>query len=156
MNKKIYLTLLQILLLLLVIGGAWLLFNKGFGKLQPKPQASPAPVRFEPKTLRKEAYQIKRELTKTDKTSGDLILADNSDFQIVYLISNDQFIVDLKNLSFQEGKKRAEEWFRNKGFLQEELCVLRISFAASKAVESDFSFQDTFPTGCPVPTLKPQ
>lgn len=156
MSRKIYLTLLQMLLLIMVIGGAWLLLSKGFGKLQPKPQAPSVPVRFEPKTLRKEAYQIKQELTRTNKTSGDLILEDNSDFRVTYLISNDEFIVDIKTTSYDLSKQKAEKWFRDKGFSAEELCILGISFVATKELKPDFSFKDATPADCPLPEIKPQ
>lgn len=155
MTKKIYLPLIVVVLLIVFLGGL-LLSKKSLNDFNKKALPSPTPARFEPKTLRKEAYDIKHRITKTDKKSGDLVVEDNSSFTITYLISNDEFIVDIETTSYDLSKQKAEKWFRDKGFSAEELCLLGISFVATKELKPDFSFKDVVPTGCPLPEIKPQ
>ena len=155
-RENFTLLLLGVVCILLII--SFVLFLKVpeiFEKKRPVPtRTSPPPV---VNSLRQEAIELKQRLTKTDKKVGDLILEDNSDFQITYLISNNQFIVEIKKSSFDESKQEAEQWFLNKGFLANELCSLRISFAVSRQIKPDFSGKDAVPTDCPVqkPIQKP-
>lgn len=147
MNK-----IILILVLILVFGvGLWFVYyNRQF---QLRPPTLPTPTPEIQTTLRQEGYEIKNQLTKTDKKIGDLTLENNADFKIDYLISNDQFIVTIKNPSYSLAKQKAETWFTDKGFLPGELCVLKLSFAASKEIKPDFSQKDAVPQNCPVPPL---
>lgn len=148
MNNRNYL-ILTIVLILTIAVGAWLLAGKKF--LKPTAVSSPSPIAQiqEPRILSLEATKLKRDLVKTDKETGDLVLETNADFQIKYLIFNDQFIVTIKEEPFGQNKQQAQEWFLDKGFVAEDLCLLKITFAASREVKPDFSQEDALPTSCP-------
>jgi len=110
--------------------------------LEPKssPEASPA-------ALSRQAMELKEQITKTDKKVGDLV-SDYDDFTISYLISNDEYIVTIKNSPFKDSKKKAEDWFLNQGFARGDLCFLKITFVPVKNVEFS-SPEDAHPTDCP-------
>ncbi len=139
------------IILILIIGfGAWFLAGKGV--LQPvAPSSLPSPPAqiSEPKILGLEALKLKRDLVKTDKKIGDLVLETNADFEIKYLIFNEQFVVTVKEEPFGPNKQQAQAWFLDKGFTAENLCPLKLTFAASREVAPDFSQKDALPTGCP-------
>lgn len=141
-------------LIVIVIIAGWLLSKTQ--KFQAIPQASPQPS-LSPltKTLSKSAFELKKEITKTDRKSGDLILEENNDLKIIYLISNDLFIVSIKTSSYETAKQTAESWFLNKGFSKEDLCNLKLSFGASKDIKPDLTLEDIIPSGCPLPTIQP-
>lgn len=149
MSNKVLLVLTTILILI-IAAGTWLLISP---KNKP-PSAPPAlpQIGQEPKLLSVAGTKIKRELTKTAKITGDLILADNPEFKITYLIYNDQFIVNVKAKPFATSKAQAEKWFADKGFGTGDLCLLKITFAASKEIKPDFASQDAVPSGCPTVT----
>lgn len=147
-NRKF---LISAIILILIIGiGAWLLAGKKV--LKPTAVFSPSPIAQiqEPKILSPQAINLKRDLVKTDKEIGDLVLKESSGFEIKYLISNDEFIAHVKIAPFIEHKKAAEQWFIDKGFGAEDLCLLKITFTVSKNVQSGLQAADVLPTGCPV------
>lgn len=147
LNNRSLSLLVIILTITLLIIGAWILFKNH----QDSQNLAPPPSTVEKdKTLGLKALEAKKELTKTDKTSGDLVLEENSDFQIIYLISNDQFMVFINKLPFAETKDKAQKWFTDKGFTQQDLCLLRISFSLSKEISKDTILEekDVVPSGC--------
>ena len=148
-TKKYFWVFIVLVIAIFLITGTGILFfiSRQNNKLPiPKSGISGA--------LSEKAVEIKKEITKTNKTSGDLIVENNPDFNITYLISNDQFMVTIKNSSYDETKNAVEKWFLNQGFTQQELCLLRLSFSASKQIKPDFSGDDAVPKGCPVPKPK--
>ena len=102
--------------------------------------------------LGKESTAIKSRLTKTDKKSGDLILEQSSEFEISYLISNDQFIITIKTTPYGDVKKKAEKWFTDKGLSAGDLCLLRITFVSPKDLNVVFTPESVAPSGCAAPT----
>jgi len=135
---------IAVLLLVTVFILAWTISRS---KTKPSPTPS-----IERATLSEKAQKIKKEVTQTDKESGDLILLDNDNLAIKYLISNKQFLVEIKKAPFEKGKKEAEEWFMGKGFTREDLCLLRINFGAQRTIKPSLSNSDMFPSGCPIPS----
>lgn len=100
------------------------------------------------KNLRPEALEIRAKITKTDKKVGDLIKADTADFKIIYLISNEQFLVHIKSDNYQQAKAKAEQWFKSQGFNMKDLCSLRITFGSLNLDNPPKSDADFLPTGC--------
>jgi|SRR3989344_5071398 len=96
--------------------------------------------------LSQSGQAVKSQITKTDKTEGDLT-TDYPEFTVDYLISNDRYIVTIKQNPFSEMKKKAENWFISQGFSQQDLCVLKISFYPAKGIEIS-NEDDTKPSGC--------
>lgn len=147
MTNRNYLILTIVLILIIGIG-AWFLVGKKV-LAPPVPPVQPTAEITETQILSLEATKLKRDLVRTDKQTGDLALESNADFEIKYLIYNDQFIVTVKNEPFDNFKSTAQQWFLDKGFDAEDLCLLNITFTASREVKPDFSQEDAIPTGCP-------
>jgi len=135
------------LVILLAAGGFWLLNSK-----QTKKGLAPEPTQA-PLVLSKDSLGLKQSLTKTDKKSGDLVLENNDNFKIIYLIYNDEFIVFVNKSPYEEIKQKSEGWFRGKGFSALDLCLLKISFTATKETRPDFSSTDAVPFGCATPIV---
>ncbi|KKS03769.1 hypothetical protein A2W70_02485 [Candidatus Curtissbacteria bacterium RIFCSPLOWO2_02_41_11] len=141
------------LFLIVKIVAVFIIISLGIGlfvrlKLQPQQPKVQTVGQAERPVLREEAQKIKKGMTATDKKIGDLTILDNKTAKITYLISNDQFIVEIKEAPFEDGKKQIESWFINKGFTQGELCVLRISFGTSKTIKPNLTSSEILPLGC--------
>jgi hypothetical protein len=149
-NKSFIGFLLTLLLIVVVIAGFIFIQSGRKSTKKLKPTSTPT---TSASFLSNKAKDLKEELTKTDKKIGDLILAENDQFKVTYLISNDQFIVTVKKNPFVDNKKAAEKWFLSKGFKQGDLCFFRINFGPSKEVTYTMSAADTVPTGCDVPAI---
>ena len=113
-------------------------------------EATATPIRHldEPLTLSQSSYEIKQRLVKTDKSSGDLVLAQSGTYKVTYMISADQFMVFVETIPFDSSKAAAEQWFLDQGFVRSDLCILKISVTATKQVAPDFSAKDAIPTNC--------
>lgn len=140
-HNKLYLLLTLILILILGISG-WYLY-KGNLPFIAKPKTNQTKTAI----LSPKAQEIKKVITKTDKKVGDLV-SDYKEYRINYLISNDQYIVIIKEEPFTESKKKAENWFLGQGFKQEDLCALKILFTAAPGINGGNSTKDASPTGC--------
>jgi len=147
-NFSLILGAIVLLVLVILVIVIFTLSTERFKLRQKTEKPTPSPVA---KILSQKSQELKLRLTKTDKKSGDLILEDNPEFKIIYLISNDQFMVFVKKAPYEDIKRKAEVWFGNYGFEPFDLCLLKVSFTTSKAVKSDFSIRDAVPTGCPIP-----
>jgi len=141
-----------ILILVLIVGGLIFILQipEKFNILRPKPSSTP---KVQTNILKADTQKIKEELTKTDKKVGDLDLAENEQYDIDYLISNDQFFVVIKKEPYKDSKVAAEEWFISKGFKKTDLCLFRINFVPSDAIKSDPTPEDNVPTGCDPPQI---
>ena len=137
-SRQVIIAVLITVLVVLAAVDIFLIFQKKQNKL----------VRQEPPTLSKKSYAIKNALIKTNKASGDLILANTKNFKVVYLISGRQFIAFVNQKPYATVKKVVEKWFIDKGFIPQDLCALELSFTASKSVKPDFSAKDAVATGC--------
>ena len=138
LSNRFYLTV-TLVLVLAIVGVVVLFLLRYKPPVFRQPSSTPAPAQ------RVEA--IKKLITKTDKKEGDLT-SDYKDFRVDYLISNDEYIVTIKTGPFKDFKKKAETWFLNQGFEPGDLCLLRISFVASKVVAPSLTREDILPTGC--------
>jgi hypothetical protein len=107
-----------------------------------KDYAATAPI------LSAKSIEIRKAITNTDKVLGDLVLEKNSNFTVFYLIHNDEFFVNINKTPFASGKTKAEDWFKAKGFSASDLCLIRISFLATKEVKQPLSESEIIPTGC--------
>lgn len=146
-TKKI----LLIFVFILITVALWFLISQKGKPRQTEPEPTPPSPHIEVKTLGANALKLKKQLTQTEKASGDLVLVKNSGFEIRYLISNDQFIVLVNNAPFETSKQKAQNWFSDRGFAAVDLCLLKISFAAPKEIKPDFSTEDALPAGCNPP-----
>lgn len=152
-NKKLLLilasTVAVVLLALMVLFVVSKSKKQAPAQKQPVSLATPTP-KYDTQTLSTQAIEKKQALTKTAKVSGDLQLAQNDNFEIDYLISNDDFIVIINKNPYPETKKLAEQFFTDKGFTKEELCTLKIRFYPAKEVTVGYTGgpQDSVPTGC--------
>jgi hypothetical protein len=146
MIKKISLVIVIIIIAVGVYALLVLFQDKGDGTGQTS-QASPTPF----PTLRPQAVKLKKELTKTDKVSGNLDFETGPDFEVTYLISNDQFLVRINKTPYPETKKKAEEWFAGKGFSPTDLCELYITFVAAINITESGGSYNPLPSGCPSP-----
>ena len=147
MNNRSYLIATTILILIIGVG-AWFLVGRKIEKPPQPPQAPTAEI-TEPKILSLEATKLKRNLTREAEKTGELVLETNSDLEIKYIIAKDQFLVTVKRESFAEIKQLAEQWFLDKGFIAEDLCLLKITLTISEQVKSNLSAADFSLTGCP-------
>lgn len=101
-------------------------------------------------SLESNSLDIKKRLTATDQKVGDLRLEGNENFKIDYLISNDEFYVAILKPGFKGFKQEAINWFLEKGFKQEDLCVLKINFAVNKEIaeSENLNIGDLTVEGC--------
>ena len=103
--------------------------------------------------LSSQEQQLLAEITVDPRESGDLVLEDNARYQLVYLISNREFVAIVRQVPYDDVKREIENWFLSQGFSQESLCSIRLSFAPAKALEEQgyqYDPQDVVPTGCSV------
>lgn len=149
--NKFYLPFLVVAVAVVLIVAVFLK-NAGVTQTTQKPSNQPKPSSNVEEA--KNAIQLKNELTKTDKKTGELTLEDNEKFRIDYMIQQDQFMVIIKKSPFAENKAQAEQWFKNKGFGQTSLCVLKVYFTAFREVTDVGTAPEVVvPTGCPAPKL---
>src|SRR3989338_4461657 len=115
-------------------------------------QAGRIPQSFQVQPQVKTFAAIKQDLVRTDKTTGQLDLIDNNQFQIIYSIPDDHFIVRLKGEGqpFVDKKTAAENWFKAKGFQAQDLCRLYMTIVPPKKVK--ITPEDLRPAGCPAPS----
>lgn len=139
-----------IVLLILVIGLVAYLYFFGNKNSLPTPDKKLLTQDNEPQAevLSSKAYEIKKSLVKTEQTDGDLVLEKNSKFEIRYLLKDDQFIVNIIETPFEDNKLDAESWFKDKGFTSKDLCLLELTFSASRHIKPDFNQVDAIPSGC--------
>ena len=151
MKKVTKETHLQLLLIILLIAAVILMiqvpFNKKAAVLTPKPSPQP----YVAKPMSQEAKDLKATLVKTDKYVGDLTLVDEAKFKVEYLISNEEFMVTVKESPYITSKKAAEGWFINQGFVDFDLCTLDITFVPAKGVTDTLEARDMVFDRCPVP-----
>ncbi len=65
------------------------------------------------------------------------VLLETSDFRIDYL-SPDIFQVEIKTTSIASAKDNAVDWFKKKGFSEEDICKLPVTFYLSGEVVAKF------------------
>lgn len=109
----------------------------------------PAPI-VSPESIPASVKDIKTEIIKNPikDDNGDLILEENTNYQIKYVPPADVFFVYISQ-SPNESKNSAETWFKNFGLEQNDLCQLSIRFLLK-----DLSLRQqnpgftSLPTGC--------
>lgn len=102
----------------------------------------------EPEQTQEQRIQtLKGQIFKTEKPKGDLVIR-YPEYEIAYLISNDQFLITINKPPYDQNKKMAENWFTSQGFKAEDLCKMNIFFISAKEVESPKTAQEKSPTGC--------
>lgn len=151
MKKVTKETHLQLLLIILLIAAVILMVQNPFNKKAVIPAPQPSPQPYVAKPMSQEAKDLKAKLVKTDKYVGDLTLVDEAKFKVEYLISNEKFLVTVKEAPYVASKKAAEEWFINQGFVDFDLCTLQISFVSAKGVVDNLEARDMVFDRCPVP-----
>ena len=151
--KTTILNLIIVVLLVAVVGVAWFGYTNNQKNSLPTPPKELTAKTTTPQlpTLSSKAIETKKALTKTDQTYGDLVPATNAGFEIRYLIYDDQYFVRILEAPFDTNKAKVETWFKDKGFTSEELCLMRITYTASRQVKPDFQLADSVPTGCTPP-----
>ena len=151
MKKVTKETHLQLLLIILLIAAVILMVRNPFSKKAVVPEPQPSPQPYVAKPMSQEAKDLKAKLVKTDKYVGDLSLADEPKFKVEYLISNEKFIVTVKESPYAVSKKAAEDWFMNQGFVDFDLCTMQISFVPAKGIGDKLEAGDIVFNRCPVP-----
>ena len=150
--------ILHLLIIIFIIAGGLILLSNSKLKiknpltLNQNLQASPS---FQQSSTQR-VNELKTQITKTDKAFGDLTLVDQAEFKIDYLIASDSFTVIIKKNPFVDSKKKAQDWFLNKGFQKADLCQLQIEFVATKEVKFQIKPTDKIPDGCALPNSSPQ
>lgn len=86
-------------------------------------------------------------VTVTDQNDGDLYLQETETWQVIYLISDGDFLIRISG-SFEESKKAAEDWFSMLGCSLNDLCILSVTFASLRGVNPDYTDDDAYPSGC--------
>jgi len=81
--------------------------------------------------------------------SGDVMLIQNSNYNIKYVTSADIFFVTLYNEPLQDFKNSATKWFLDQGLTQNDLCLLNVRFrlATNGLAKNNPNFS-SLPTGC--------
>ena len=120
--------LILALLILVVISGGYFLYrslaHKQIIEETPVIQEFPeSPLESKPLTLDKE--EIKRQLTAPLGEAG--VLTDGPDFRIDY-IAPDFFQVEIKTTNIFDARENAVAWFKEKGFSEEDICKLPVTF----------------------------
>lgn len=116
---------LTTVLFAVIIGGYFLysLISKEVPEI-PVSQVFPeSPLQSRPLTPDKE--EIKKQLTAPLGEAGTL--TDGPDFRIDY-IAPDIFQVEVKSINIADARDRAIAWFKDKGFSEEDICKLPVTF----------------------------
>lgn len=142
--------ILQLILIILLLCGM-ILFAKAGSSSLPFGSGVPSSeeVFFEAKPMTAAAIDLKKKLTKTDLSEGDLLLVETENYKVEYLISNDDFVVSVKKSPYKDSKVLAEKWFGDQGFSGFDLCLLNISFVPAKDVDEQLGPRDAVYSGCP-------
>lgn len=85
-----------------------------------------------------------------ENNNGDLLLVLTDDYRIEYIPSPDIFIATLQKEPVENNRKKAEKWFLDKGFSQENLCNLGLQFILHSSLTQDYKTKgfSSRPTGC--------
>lgn len=151
MKKVTKETHLQLLLIILLIAAVILMIQVPFNKKAVVLAPQPSPQPYVAKPISEEAKNLKAKLVKTDKYVGVLTVVEEPKFKVDYLISNEEFMVTIKESPFVDSKKAAQEWFMNQGFEDFDLCTLQISFVPVKGIVDNLEARDMVFDRCPVP-----
>lgn len=87
--------------------------------------------------------------------NGDLLIYEEGGFQIEYITSPDIFFVKINKDPANENKQKAQNWFKEKGLKQEDLCNLSVRFLLTtlEIRQANPNF-NTLPDNCDAPLLK--
>lgn len=155
MKKVTKETHLQLFLIIFLLALGILLLP---GQLQflrgTKPLAQNPTVHFSPRPMTQQGKDTLAKITKTDKYIGDLKLVDEEDFKIEYLISNELFMVTIKKEPYAVVKVHTQDWFVKQGFVDFDLCLLKVDFVSVKGVGDNLTAKDSVFDRCPVPDTK--
>jgi len=120
--------LILALIILLVILGGYLLYrfltDEQIIEEAPVSQEFPESP-LESKPLIPDKEEIKRQLTAPLGEAG--VLTDGPDFRIDY-IAPDFFQVEIKTTNIVGARESAIAWFKSKGFNEEDICRLPVTF----------------------------
>lgn len=144
---------LQLLLIILLIAAVIFMVQNPFNNHRKAviSVVQPSPQHYVAKPMSQEAKDLKAKLVKTDKYVGDLTIVDEPKFKVEYLISNEKFLVTVKESPYDVSKQAAEEWFMRQGFVEFDLCTLDVTFVSAKGVVDKLEARDMVFDRCPVP-----
>lgn len=154
-----------IIVIALIVVGFALFWPKGqkAPSVTPSPPIAPntiVPPQKEPQELPKTIQEIRKTILskQIEDRSGDIILFENENYQIAYIPAPNVFFVTIYKDPATQFKQEAQNWFKDFGFKQEDLCDLPVRF-----VLGNFEIRKTNPTftslpdGCTgQPATKPQ
>lgn len=133
--------------LAMVIG---VLFSLNTGKKTPLAPNKIVPPQVAPESLPKEVKDLKAKLIgKTIKNNnGDLLIYQSQNFYIEYISSPQVFFVKILK-DAEKSKLEAQNWFKEQGAKQEDLCTLPVRFFLStiEVRKENLKFS-SLPEGC--------
>lgn len=124
--------------------------EKNTSKSSPSKQEVIPPLENRPSPDLK-AQDLKKQLitSKIGENNGTLILYKTLGFEVDYVPTPDIFFVKIFQKPFDINKKQAEEWFKDKGLKQSDLCDLPVRFSVSfQAPKEEKLSYDPFPADC--------
>lgn len=152
LTKKTYLLLIVAFAVLVIVVGYGAYFSSkagGFKKADiVSSLSSPSPLVID--YMSTEGKNLKTEIIKTDKITGDYKTTETTQFKAEYLVGNKRFLVTIKKSPYSTSKKAAEDWFISQGFKGSDLCLPNISFVPAIGVNDKITTADAAFSGCPV------
>lgn len=82
---------------------------------------------------------------------GDKYLVQSREFTVIYVPGPDQFYIQINNQPAADNKTKAQQWFLDKGFTNQDLCGLGLHFqlATPEVTQKEISKFNTAANGCP-------
>ncbi len=151
MKKVTKETHLQLLLIILLVAAVILMAQHQFVNKKVVSVAAPSPLPYVAKPMSQEAKDLKAKLTKTDRYTGTINLADQPEFSVEYDIVKDNFLVNVKEAPYSTSKVKAQDWFVAQGFAGFDLCTLKITFIPVREIGANLTNADLVFDRCPVP-----
>lgn len=137
-------------MIILLIAAVILMAQNHFYKSTAVVVPTPSPLPYVAKPMSQQAKDLKSKLTKTDRYTGTINLADQPEFSVEYDIVKDNFLVNVKAAPYSSSKIKAQDWFIAQGFAGFDLCTLKITFVPVREIGANLTNADLVFDRCPV------